>query len=80
MKSSVVLSIVIFLLAFNSTVKSQTPVPGQQADDAVLELRKKIEAQEQQFAELKELLKKQNEIIESQQKQINQLIAKSDST
>ena len=55
-------------------------MPGQQADDAVLELRKKIEAQEQQFAELKELLKKQNEIIESQQKQINQLIAKSDST
>lgn len=73
------LSFVTILLTFHSSVKSQNPVPDKQAADAVFELRKKVEAQEQQFAELKELIKKQTEIIETQQKQINQLIAKSDS-
>lgn len=76
MKTRYFIPLGLIIVSFVSIAFAQNPESSPQSADEVKELRKKIDAQEQQFKQMQDKLQKQNEVIELQQKQINELIGK----
>ena len=76
MKIRYFITLGLIVISFVSIAIAQNPAASPQTADEVQELRKKVDAQEQQFKQMQDKLQKQNEVIELQQKQINELIGK----